>query len=529
MARYKQYDYGQMKFLPVSFERQILPGTFEYTLHRLIDDEIDLSVFDAYYSNDETGAPAYDPSILLKIILLAYSKGVTSSREIARLCRENVVFMALAADSAPHFTTIADFISRLDAEIVSVFRDVLLVCDELGLIGKAMFAIDGVKLPSNASKEWSGTREDYRKKVQKMERAVRYLTAQHRSADAKGEPAEIEQARAQQVDTLKAAIGKVRRFLRTEPDKVGPSGRVKKSNITDNDSAKMTSSKGVMQGYDGLAVVDGQRQIIVHAGAYGEGQEHGLLQPMLEETDRVLRAIRPKGRGLKGVMMTADAGFHSEDNVRYLFEQKIDGYVADTLYRKRDARFATAGRHQPQRASEPFAKPPGSGLFRPKDFQVAEDGSCCLCPAGQRLYRNGRHHDLKGYEALKFRGTQSGCGACTQRGQCLRHPEHTPVRQVAIIIGRAKGKAETYTARMKRKIDSEQGRYRYSRRLGIVEPVFANLRSTHRLSRFSLRGRRKVNTQWLLYCLVHNIGKVQRYGQMKEWNQARAKRRRAEQ
>src|SRR5687768_1537944 len=103
MARYKAYDYGQMKFLPVSFERQILPGTFEHTLHRLIDQEIDLSVFDSHYRNDETGAPAYDPSILLKIILFAYSKGITSSREIARLCRENVVFMALSADSAPHF------------------------------------------------------------------------------------------------------------------------------------------------------------------------------------------------------------------------------------------------------------------------------------------------------------------------------------------------------------------------------------------------------------------------------------------
>ena len=161
MARFKPYDYGQMKLVPVSFERQILPGTFEYTLNRLVDEEIDLSVFEARYRNDEVGAPAYDPAILLKVILYAYARGVTSSREIARLCRENVLFMALSADSAPHFTTIADFIATLDREIVSVFRDVLLVCDELGLIGRDMFAVDGVKLPSNASKEWSGTRQDF--------------------------------------------------------------------------------------------------------------------------------------------------------------------------------------------------------------------------------------------------------------------------------------------------------------------------------------------------------------------------------
>src|SRR4030043_1130339 len=129
MAKYKKYDYTQGKFIPIHFDKQILPGTFEHTLHYLIDNEIDLSIFDLRYSNDDMGAPAYDPAILLKIILYAYSKGITSNRSIERLCRENVVFMALSADSSPHFTTIADFIARLDAEIVSVFRDVLLVCD----------------------------------------------------------------------------------------------------------------------------------------------------------------------------------------------------------------------------------------------------------------------------------------------------------------------------------------------------------------------------------------------------------------
>ena len=114
MAKYKHYDYSQGKFIPISFDKQILPGTFEHTLHYLIDNEIDLSVFDLRYKNDETGAPAYDPKVLLKIVLYAYSKGITSSRKIADCCNENVVFMALSADTRPHFTTIADFISSQD-------------------------------------------------------------------------------------------------------------------------------------------------------------------------------------------------------------------------------------------------------------------------------------------------------------------------------------------------------------------------------------------------------------------------------
>lgn len=82
MPRYKPYDYRQTKMLPVRFEEQILPGTFEHTLNRLIDESIDLSVFEARYRNDDGGAPAYDPAVLLKIILLAYSRGITSSLQI---------------------------------------------------------------------------------------------------------------------------------------------------------------------------------------------------------------------------------------------------------------------------------------------------------------------------------------------------------------------------------------------------------------------------------------------------------------
>src|SRR5262245_64965032 len=100
MARYKEYCYEQSKLIPIAFSNQILPGTFEYTLNHLIDKEFDLSVFERRYHNDKTGAPAYDPAILLKIILYAYARGITSSREIERCCQENIIFMALSADPA---------------------------------------------------------------------------------------------------------------------------------------------------------------------------------------------------------------------------------------------------------------------------------------------------------------------------------------------------------------------------------------------------------------------------------------------
>jgi transposase len=513
MARFKHYDYGQMKLIPVSFGEQIVAGTFEHTLNYLIDHEIDLKVFEHRYQNDETGAPAYDPAILLKVILYAYSRGITSSRRIERLCRENVVFMALSADAAPHFTTIADFIARLDAEIVSVFRDVLLVCDEAGLIGRELFAIDGVKLPSNASKSWSGTRADFAKKVAKMERAVRYLLKRHRESDERGESGPVPAARAKQIETLKRASRKVKQWLKHHEDKPGAGGRVKKSNITDNESAKIKTGKGVIQGYAGVAVTDARRQVVVHAQAYGQAQEHGLLVPMLEGARENFRAFGSEDV-LEQVAVAADAGFHSEANVKYLFETGVNGYLADTLFRKRDPRFATASRHVPSRASAPWARPAGLGLFRPRDFLYDVATKTCICPAGQFLYQNGSHCRIRGREAVKFTGAKRVCGPCALREKCLRHPSRTPVRQVVFFTGQTTAKSETYTAKMKRKIDTDTGRYQYSRRLAVAEPVFAHICSARGLKRFSHRGRTKVNTQWLLYCLVHNIGKVQRYGNL---------------
>jgi hypothetical protein len=151
-------------------------------------------------------------------------------------------------------------------------------------------------------------------------------------------------------------------------------------------------------------------------------------------------------------------------------------------------------------------------LFRPQGSRPAADRSHCLCPAGERLYRTGHHRNLRGFETLKFTGRKTACGRWTMRARCLRSPEKTPVRQVAISLGPTASKPETYTARMRRKIDSPLGRALITRRFAPVEPVFGNLRHNTRLHRFTLRGGAKVDGQWELYCLVPNIGKVAHLG-----------------
>jgi transposase len=127
MAKYKPSNENQMVMLPISLQDQLVPGTLEHTINRLVDENINLSVFDERYKNDETGAAAIHPKILLKVILLAYAKGMISSRQIERACHENIIFIALSYGYAPDHSTIAAFVSSMQNEISSIFSDICTV------------------------------------------------------------------------------------------------------------------------------------------------------------------------------------------------------------------------------------------------------------------------------------------------------------------------------------------------------------------------------------------------------------------
>ena len=144
MANYKPVQCNGV-FIAVMLSEQIVPGTFAFALNHLVDNELDLSALDARFNNDITGASAFDPRVMLKIVLLGYSRGLISSRRIALACEQDVQFMAISGDSRPSFSHIAKFVRNLQDVIQPVFKQVLLICDAQGLIGKEMFAIDGVK------------------------------------------------------------------------------------------------------------------------------------------------------------------------------------------------------------------------------------------------------------------------------------------------------------------------------------------------------------------------------------------------
>jgi len=499
MAKFKEYDYSQGVLLPVSLEEQLTPGTLEFTIHGLVESRIDMSVFENRYKNDETGRRAYDPKILLKVVLLAYSRGILSSRKIEDVCRKNVVFMALSCCQYPDHSTIAEFISSMKNEILPLFRDILLVCEEEDLLGGTFFALDGCKLPSNASKQWSGTISDLKKKREKIEKRVAQLLEQQQETDKREEQqgpkggTTESKTHKERIEKLKKKAERILKWLEENDAKIGESGKEIKSNITDNESAMMTTWHGTIQGYNGQALVDAKNQIIVHGEAFGKGQDTRHLGPMIDGAKENMVEIGQDQDYFRGKLFTADADYHSQTNLAKSVEEDLDAYIPDKRFRTRDARLS------PMRPRRKF------GL---DDFQYDQAADTYMCPGRKMLKLKAKKILSTGNFYRVYAADRKDCDSCSIRHRCLAAGRGNR-KHLSVPIG---SEESNLSKKMAAKIDSQVGRKIYPQRIAVVEPVFANIRIQKRMDRFTLRGKTKVNIQWLLYCMVHNIEKIMNYG-----------------
>jgi transposase/IS5 family transposase len=499
MAKYKPENRSQKTFFLAFPEDQIMPGTLEFVIHTLIDNRMDMRIFDQRYRNDETGRCAYSPKTLLKIVLLAYSRGITSSRPIERACKENVTFMAMAGCQQPDHSTIAAFVSSMKDEIPSLFTDVLLVCEEEGLLGGTFFALDGCKLPSNASARWSGKISDIKKKKDRIDTKIRGLIDRQIQADRKDADNDTDTGtsdrsnREEQIARLQKKADTIEQWLEENDAKIGRVGKEIKSNVTDNESVMMVTSHGTIQGYNGQALVDDSSQVIVHAEACSEGQDYNHIPPLIDGAKENMKALGHDDDYFEDTILTADALYHSAASIRKCEEEKIDAYIPDKDFRKRD----------PDLKTKPQYSESKSRRIHLNDFEHREADDVYICPKGQILKLKAKN-SRGSHDRIQNIYAADDCTGCDIRTKCISR-KGGKRRHLTVRTGTAPG---NLNKAMADKIDSKAGRKIYSRRFGIVEPVFANIRSQKRLDRFTLRGKIKVNIQWLLYCMVHNMEKL---------------------
>jgi len=261
----------------------------------------------------------------------------------------------------------------------------------------------------------------------------------------------------------------------------------------------MSTEHGVVQGYNAQAMVDSGRQVVVHAEAYGRSQDHSNLIPMVEGTNDQLQKISTGKETLTGKELSADSGYHNKDALKKCEQEKIDAYIPDNKFRKRDTRFKEQKKKYKER----------SDRYTQEDFTYNKETDSYTCPEGRKLKLNARNQQKKERICRLYRAKEKDCRGCPSREKCLLNKKGK-YRTLVIAVGRTE--ESTLNSRMREKIDSEIGRAKYEKRFGTVEPVFANLRIHKRLDRFTLRGKKKVDIQWKLYCMVHNIEKILHYG-----------------
>ena len=236
---------------------------------------------------------------------------------------------------------------------------------------------------------------------------------------------------------------------------------------------------------------------MLHTEAFGEGQDQHHIPPMLDGAKENMEAIGQEGDYFEDKILVADVNYHGPANLNKCEDEHVDAYIPDKDFRKRDPRFSTQQRWMKK-----------SKRFTIEDFRHNETTDTYVCPNGKTLTCKVRKVIRGGVIDRRYKADEADCKGCKLRPQCLIG-KNAKRRSLDVVLGWVPG---NLTKEMAQKIDTEKGREIYHQRIAIVEPVFAHIKCMKGLDRFTLRGQIKVNIQWVLYCMVHNICKVMRYG-----------------
>jgi transposase len=332
-------DRDQPFLLPVDLRDWLPEGHLAWFILDVVD-QVDLTAFYRAHRDDGHGHPAYDPKLLLGVLLYGYCVGVRSSRQLERRCSEDIAFRVLAANQTPDHVTIARFRVRHETALAGFLVESLRLCAAAGMVRVGTIALDGTKLAGNASDKANRTQEKLEVEVAEILRqaaetdqredrlfgdargdqlpkglaskADRLARLRQAKAQLQAEAAAREQAYQQRVAAHTAAAkakGTTPRQLKRRPQET-PNPKAT-ANATDPDSRFLHSRNGSLQGYNAQAVTT-LEQVIVAAELTDEANDVHQLQPMLDATAATLAAA---GIDQRPEAALADSGYWSIDNL----------------------------------------------------------------------------------------------------------------------------------------------------------------------------------------------------------------------
>ena len=337
---FRPWDVEQRWLLPPSVHELVPAGHVAHFVRDTVREELDLSAILSVYS-EERGHPPYHPTMMVALLLYAYSRGVYSSRRIAQGCEERVDFMAVTAMNQPDFRTIASFRRRHLEALSDLFVQVLKLCRAAGLVKLGHVALDGTKVQANASVHKAMS-------YGRMLETEKRLTSEVSAWFARAEATDAEEDRAHGSDrrgdempdwVAKATLeAEAKKPPPQDDDGPGPSSGMMKSgkpergpdggppdraqrNFTDPDSRIQPMRSGaVIAGYNAQAAVDGAHQIIVAQRLQTSPTDARALVPLLADIRAALRANPAE--------VSADAGYCDDKNLAHLARRRIAAYLA---------------------------------------------------------------------------------------------------------------------------------------------------------------------------------------------------------
>jgi transposase len=525
---FKPYAMNQMVLLPCSYEELIPAEHLVRVVNQAVEQvQID-SLLEQYVGG---GASSYHPKMMLKVLVYAYSRKIYTSRKIAAALRENIHFMWLSGGQRPDFRTLNDFRgNRMKAVIGEVFSAVVEHLVERGYVRLENYFADGSKIEADANKHkvvWAKRKVRYQKRVkeqiqelleqieqanaeeevqygerdleeqggngtpdmnaeklkQKIEELNRRLREKTRSSNATAQTREKDKLQRQALKKLEGDC--LPRLSKYEEQTRLLRGRNSYSQ-TDPDAScqRMKEDRGAKRPWPKPAYnvqLGTEGQFIVGFSVHGQGSDTPCLIPHLEGVRQGMKRL-PKN-------IVADAAYGSEENYAYLEKHELGNYLKyNTFYQD------THHYRNPQILRK--------HQFRSDHFTYEAETDQFICPAGQRLHYlfTRRYTTDNGYESQRRQYECMTCRGCLLKGQCTRAKGN---RRIQISL-----QLLEYRRQARQNLTSEVGEQLRARRAVEVETVFGHIKHNMGFRRFHLRGCEKVNIEWGLVCIAHNMQKL---------------------
>ena len=464
-------------------------------------DRLDISGIEAGYAGG--GTSSYNPKMLLKVIVYAYLNNVYSGRQMEKLLVENIAYMWLSGMQTPDFRTINLFRSkRLAGKFDDIFTQIVILLHDENLVSLKVQYIDGTKIESVANKYtfvWKGSTE---KNKAKLEANVRSVLEAAETALAMENAEEHNELTSEEMSRradrilrkmdeegisdkrMRKSVEKVKSEssskMQEYEDKLETLGERNSYSKTDPDATFMRMKEDAMNngqtkpGYN--IQIATENQFITNYGIFWRPTDQGTLIPFLTSfSDRY---------GMQSDEVCADSGYGSEQNYAHMFGSGIVPYVKYNMFHAEEHR---------KYKNDPF-------LTQNMFYNTDED--YYVCPMGQHLEHIGdmRLKSDLGYESMVSRYRARDCTGCPLRGMCYKGMSDRRTIEV-------NHQANAYRAEAKRLLTSERGLHHRSNRPIEPEAVFGDIKQNHGFKRFRLKSNVKVNVEFGLVALAHNLRK----------------------